>query len=374
MSLGKHPTYRIPNVEEIRRRTTRKKNIPFRILILGESGLGKKTFCNNICGQQLFVGEQSQTEGKNHNLESDVEMVVKHFDLVEIDSTPISLDFVVLANFGDAIDNSSSCKIVSKYLEAQFDRILSEEIRIKRNVHMIDTRPHVCLYFIRATSRGLSEFDISTMKALCDKVNLIPVIGKADTLTERELELNKKLIINDIQKNHIKLYDFGEQRVEDILIVPDSKEPSQSGKLNSSQDPRDIYPTDPGYLMGNATGLIKELLPFSIIGSNNTQVDDNGKPVHFRSYPWGTVTIENANHSNFIHLKNILLGSHLQELKDSTHEILYENYRMKKLQSTNFGTDDIDRSILAESTILQNGVSCSFSLSDALLNSSQHME
>ena len=51
----------------------------------------------------------------------------------------------------------------------------------------IDLRVHVCLYFIRPTGHALKPLDIEVMKRLSSRVNLIPVIAKADTLSPADL-------------------------------------------------------------------------------------------------------------------------------------------------------------------------------------------
>ena len=38
-------------------------------------------------------------------------------------------------------------------------------------------RVHACLYFIAPNGHKLKELDIEFMKRLCNKVNIIPVIG-----------------------------------------------------------------------------------------------------------------------------------------------------------------------------------------------------
>ena len=46
----------------------------------------------------------------------------------------------------------------------------------------------MCLYFIQPTGHGLKPIDIEFMRRLHDKVNIIPLIAKADTLTPQEQE------------------------------------------------------------------------------------------------------------------------------------------------------------------------------------------
>lgn len=44
--------------------------------------------------------------------------------------------------------------------------------------------------------------------------------------------------------------------------------------------------------------------------------------------------MDNPRHSDFGRLKAALLSSHLQDLKEITHDFLYENYRTEKLSRT----------------------------------------
>ena len=52
---------------------------------------------------------------------------------------------------------------------------------------MRDTRVHCLLYFISPYGRGLKPLDLDVMKRLSTKVNLVPVIAKADGLTKTEV-------------------------------------------------------------------------------------------------------------------------------------------------------------------------------------------
>ena len=46
---------------------------------------------------------------------------------------------------------------------------------------------HCCLYFIPPYGHGLRQIDLEFLKRLQYKVNLVPVIAKADTLTKDEV-------------------------------------------------------------------------------------------------------------------------------------------------------------------------------------------
>ena len=64
----------------------------------------------------------------------------------------------------------------------------SEELKIKRNLsNFHDSRVHACLYFITPNGHGLKSIDLVCMKKLDAKVNIIPIIAKADTINKTEL-------------------------------------------------------------------------------------------------------------------------------------------------------------------------------------------
>jgi len=58
----------------------------------------------------------------------------------------------------------------------------------------IDLRVHACLYFIRPTGHTLKPLDIEVMKRLSTRVNLIPIIAKADTLSPRDMQMFKQRV------------------------------------------------------------------------------------------------------------------------------------------------------------------------------------
>lgn len=66
----------------------------------------------------------------------------------------IALTVVDTPGFGDQIDNEASFSEIVEYLEGEYDHILAEESRIKRNPRFRDNRVHCLLYFITPTGHG----------------------------------------------------------------------------------------------------------------------------------------------------------------------------------------------------------------------------
>lgn len=71
-------------------------------------------------------------------------------------------------------------------MESKYEEFLNAESRVTRKAAPPDTRVHCCLYFIAPSGHGLKPLDVEFMQRLGDKVNIIPVIAKADTMTPEE--------------------------------------------------------------------------------------------------------------------------------------------------------------------------------------------
>ena len=61
-------------------------------------------------------------------------------------------------------------------------------------MNIVDNRIHAVVYFIQPTGHSLKPLDVEVMKKLHTKVNLIPVVAKADTVSDDEIENFKKRV------------------------------------------------------------------------------------------------------------------------------------------------------------------------------------
>ncbi|KAF5914653.1 hypothetical protein HPG69_005150, partial [Diceros bicornis minor] len=192
------------------------------------------------------------------------------------------------------------------YIDAQFEAYLQEELKIKRSFNDYhDSRIHVCLYFISPTGHSLKSLDLLTMKNIDSKVNIIPLIAKADTISKNDLQKFKCKIMSELVSNGIQIYQF-----------PTDDE--TTAQVNSS--------------MNNSN---KGHLPFAVVGSTD-EVKVGKRMVRGRQYPWGVLQVENENHSDFVKLRDILLNTNMEDLKEQTHTWHYEHYRCCKLQKMGF--------------------------------------
>ncbi|QPG75167.1 hypothetical protein FOA43_002514 [Brettanomyces nanus] len=299
----------------LRKKKILKKSVNFSVMVIGQSGTGRSTFINSLC-DQLIVEPSSTVRMYSpeelSNPDRELQLRKSTVELEDEEGVRINLNLIDTPGFGDSLNNDLSFQIIRDYLKYQFDEILIEESKLRRNPRFKDNRIHVCLYFVVPTGHGLREIDVAVMKSLGEFVNIIPCISKADSLTVEELKLNKKMIKEDIEHYKLPVFDF----TNDYFNMDGSLD-DESIELNK---------------------YLQKTLPFALMGSNATVKDEvTGEIKRVRKYPWGVVDIFDNEISDVLTLKTTLLVTHLNDFKDFTHEVLYENYRAKTLSEVENG-------------------------------------
>ncbi|XP_048223118.1 septin-4 isoform X3 [Perognathus longimembris pacificus] len=275
-----------------------KKGFDFTLMVAGESGLGKSTLVNSLFLTDLY--RDRKLLGAEERIMQTVE-ITKHAVDIEEKGVRLRLTIVDTPGFGDAVNNTECWKPVAEYIDQQFEQYFRDESGLNRK-NIQDNRVHCCLYFISPFGHGLRPLDVEFMKALHQRVNIVPILAKADTLTPPEVDRKKRKIREEIEYFGIKIYQF-----------PDC----------DSDEDEDFKLQDQA---------LKESIPFAVIGSN-TVVEARGRRVRGRLYPWGIVEVENPGHCDFVKLRTMLVRTHMQDLKDVTRETHYENYRAQCIQS-----------------------------------------
>ncbi|KAL5011721.1 hypothetical protein ScPMuIL_010272 [Solemya velum] len=270
----------------------------FNILCLGETGIGKSTLMDTLFNTHF------DSTPSTHDLPG-VKLKANTYELQE-SNVRLKLTVVDSVAFGDQINKEETWKPIVDYIDAQFTAYLHEELMIKRSLfNYHDTRIHTCLYFIAPTGHSLKALDLVTMKKLDSKVNIIPVIAKADTITKAELHKFKAKIMSELMTNGVQIYQF---------------------------------PTD-DETVAEINATMNSHIPFAVVGSDD-EVKIANKMVKARQYPWGTVQVENENHCDFVKLREMLIRTNMEDLRETTHKRHFELFRRHRLEEMGFSDSE----------------------------------
>ncbi|KAF9492371.1 Septin [Pleurotus eryngii] len=298
----------IANLPNQKHKIVAKRGAHFTMMVVGESGLGKTTLINT-----LFSTELSPPKNYNRRHHKQLDKLTE-VDIIKAEleekQFKVKLTVIDTPGFGDYVNNRDSWSPIVEFIDDQHEAYMRQEQQPERH-EKIDLRVHACVYFIRATGHTLKPLDIEIMKRLGTRVNLIPVIAKADTLTQNDLFLFKQRIREVIAAQGIRIY------------TP----PLDNDDAQSVEHAR----------------ILTDAIPFSIIGSTEDVKTLDGRIVKGREYLWGVAEVENENHCDFKKLRSLLIRTHMLDLISTTEELHYENYRQQQMETRKFGEPKVKK-------------------------------
>ncbi|EIE78995.1 hypothetical protein G6F46_010000 [Rhizopus delemar] len=359
------------------------------VIVVGAAGSGKTCFIRTLyeaLRQDMIQG--TFKESKHKSLKGCVEPTEEMYTIsmqIEDGGRRTALTLTDTPGFTSNSQLVEQLKAITQHIDSQFARTLAEESKVKRDAKASDTHVHACIYFMSESNiHGLSEVDKFILKALSSRVNVIPVLSKADTLSTAHVEKLKNIIkeeIFDVYRipiyGHIQFDEDDEDeemdddnsiykdgsylsRAMDMLqecVCEDRDEDARSmlqylraipfSLINYEEDPHTGRPIQliPGEASGScytSTASLPEysshqnnsldsvtsssslIRPQSLLGMGSRQTLG-------RRYPWAAVECFNPTHCDFLILKRILLSSHREMLKIDTFECFYERYRTQQL-------------------------------------------
>ncbi|KAK0552423.1 Septin spn4 [Tilletia horrida] len=298
----------IANLPNQRHKIVAKAGAHFTLMVVGESGVGKTTLINTLFSTELATGKD-YTRRQAKQLDKTVEIDIIKAELEE-KQFKVKLTVIDTPGFGDYVNNRDSWAPIVDFIDDQHETYMRQEQQPERKAKT-DLRVHACLYFIRPTGHTLKPLDVEIMKRLGTRVNLIPVIAKADTLTPTDLAVFKQRIREVINHQNIRVYQ--------PPVETDDEASAEHAKT------------------------LMAAMPFSIIGSTQDVQTPDGRTVKGREYLWGVAEVENEEHCDFKKLRSLLIRTHMLDLITTTEELHYENYRQAQMETRKFGEPKVKK-------------------------------
>lgn len=268
---------------------------------------------------------------------------------------------------------------ISTFIESKFQETFSEEQKVLRATGVRDTHIHAVMFILdparlvqniaagkqpvnartglkqRVVGPLDEELDVELLRKLQGKTTVIPIISKADTVTTAHMTVLKRSVWDSLKKLKIDplealdLDSDAEEEDEDddndddndseygsassaiLNEVPQDgdgeKTPTESNKLVPPQDPTKPPQVDEVRVSTMSENVELPYLPLSIISPDMYDPDVVG-----RRFPWGFADPNNAEHCDFVKLKDSVFSEWRNELRAAAHDRWYENWRTTRLR------------------------------------------
>lgn len=274
-------------------RKTLKRGISFNIMSVGPLGIGKTTLLSCLFNRNLEVPRK---ELRKDITKIPVEVNTKMFDIEE-DGVKLRLLVADCQNFGSSLNLHNTYKPIVQYIDQQFSEYHKREFAHNRR-EIQDTIVHCLFFFISAIGHGLTALDLEFLSAVHEKVNIVPIIAKADALTLRERSAFKKRVNEELREHNINIYE-----------IPDA-DPDDCDELKRTVND------------------IQSAVPFAV--SSMSRVNDK---LEARKYEWGTVHLDDRDCNEYLLLK-AMLHMNMEDFREKTHSYFYEDYRVKMMETS----------------------------------------
>ncbi|KAF3040313.1 hypothetical protein E8E12_007695 [Didymella heteroderae] len=385
----------ISAVNSPRRVRKKKQPTPFNILVLGTKGCGKSSFIEFLrTALALPAKKRPHTPSPPPSAVAEDSPFTSQYLETEVDGERVGVTLWDSEGLEKSIVDFQ-LPIVTSFLESKFEDTFGEEQKVIRSPGVSDTHIH-CVFLILDPARldaniaearkksnvinvgsaifgGLDEnLDLNVLRELQTRTTVVPVISKADTITGAHMRHLKRMVWDTIKRakldplEALNLDEFedddadrlderdedeyeqssdneGKADVLDKVLERSSSEAARSIASSRSSSGSQSPPTSPPNTRRNhsrkpsaiSASIQKEdaetpFLPLSIISPDPYEPDVIG-----RKFPWGFADPYNAEHCDFVRLRESVFSEWRSELREASRDQWYEGWRTNRLQKGN---------------------------------------
>lgn len=369
-------------------------NIVCSILVVGAKNCGKTSFVEFLkTSLKLPVQKQVRGSDETPSPVKSYPGFDHHYQEIEIDHERIGLTIWDSPGLDKGIVDLQ-LKELTTFVESKFEETFAEEMKVMRTPGFRDTEIHVIFMLldpgrldlnlaasqqsnggatghIGKTSKIIGaldeDFDLQVLKGFQGKSTIVPIISKADTVTIRHMAHLKKMV-------HQGFRDSGLDPLEALNIAePSESEGSEDEDVaevgvgevdsdgNASDTPHDSTGKPSGIITNKRTStLIRHAshkreasgvsissqmmdygyVPMSILSPDpdTYQLDATPSTTNAavtvpvgRHFPWGYADPYNADHCDFVKLKDAVFSEWRNEIREANREMFYERWRTERL-------------------------------------------
>ncbi|KAJ5154597.1 uncharacterized protein N7500_010036 [Penicillium coprophilum] len=358
-------------VNSPRRVRRRKDPTSYNVLVIGARNSGKTSFLNFLRSALTMPAHKhpSRTPEEVEELERQTsawEGFTSQYLETEFDGERVGLtlwDSVGLErNIADL-----QLRGVTGFLESKFEETLAEEMKVIRSPGARDTHIH-CTFLLldpvrldeniamaERAANGTSKptdapvvgildqnLDLQVLRTVLGKTTVVPVISKADTITSAHMSYLRKAVWNSLKQANIdpleiltledqeEEYSSSESADEEEIVDLESKPESTENGNTEADAPGSPSQLSEGTRRSTASQAANQHVPFSILSPDPHSLAAGDQPVG-RRFPWGFADPYDAEHCDFVRLKDSVFSDWRSELREASRVVWYERWRTNRL-------------------------------------------
>lgn len=177
-----------------------KRGFDFNLLVAGNYELNPANLIETLFGVTIDATEHDLIEGRNYTTED--------AHCLKRGNVNLRLKILTTPNFGMRLNETHSYQPIIRNVKNRLLNYLNQEDELYRKRDMPDNRIHLCLYMFSPAGLAIHPVDLELVSRLTNYCNVVPVIARADYLTEQERAVRKAQILNALDEHQIRYFNL----------------------------------------------------------------------------------------------------------------------------------------------------------------------